>query len=334
MTKKRNLDPSLVQWIMNEAGLGPGIGQIKYVAPAASATSQYRTQLEEMGVSSGDIFTTLAAAEAPLTAYRNDIVLVAPGAYLETAELAWDKANTHILGLGGPNHCGDWSEPNVCIYTTGEAVATVINNTAPNSIMQNLTIENYGANAACLSALICDNYGQTYRNVGLHGVMTTQQNSEADAASLYIDGAGMYPIFEDCQIGQDVWGTRDAANSAHLRYNDTGRPNGSTFRRCKFLSRSITATCALVSIPAATGIGRSHYFDNCHFSNFYDGTTLLNQVFYTVTGTQQFTVQLHNCSSAGFAEWQTGDFSIVVSDMPITGLGGGQMRQPTEAVGS
>ena len=333
--KKRNLDPSLVQWIMSETGLGPGIGEVKYVAPATSSTSQFRTQLESMGVSSGDIYTLPSLAEAAMEGYRNDVMLVAPGAYAETAEIAWDKANAHILGLGGPNaQAGDYSEPGVVIYTITANVTQLLNITGAYSQFHNFAVENYADDADNLAAALINIYGITCKNVGFHGHMAATQNTTAAAASLYIGGAGMYPLLEDCQIGQDVWGTRSGANSAVMRFTGTGRPNGATLRRCKFLSRSVTATCAMISVPVNTGIGRSWYFDNCHFSNFYDGTTLLNQVVYSVTGTQQFTIQLHNCSAAGFTEWQTGDFSIVTSDMPITGTAGGLMKQPTGTVGN
>ena len=63
--KKRNLDPALVQWIMTQTGLGVGIGEIHWVAPATSATSQYRAQLQNMGVEIGNkIHTTIDAAMA------------------------------------------------------------------------------------------------------------------------------------------------------------------------------------------------------------------------------------------------------------------------------
>ena len=76
MIKKRNLDPSLVQWIMTVTGLGPGIGELHWVAPVDSATSQYRAQLESWGVGiDHKIHTTVAGAFAKAVAYRNDVIL-------------------------------------------------------------------------------------------------------------------------------------------------------------------------------------------------------------------------------------------------------------------
>jgi len=99
MIKKRNLDPSLVNWIMNQTGIGPGIGEIFFVAPESSATSQYRTQLQSMGVERDNvIYTEPATAIAKTTDYRNDVVLIYPGAY--TTGIADDLTAIHLLGLG------------------------------------------------------------------------------------------------------------------------------------------------------------------------------------------------------------------------------------------
>lgn len=330
-SKLRNLEPSLIQWIMTQTGLGPGIGEIKYVAPATSATSQYRTQLESMGVSSGDIFTSPADAYDAMVGYRNDVMLVAPGAYDLEEELTWDLQNTHCIGLGGPNVGGDWSEPNVVIYSDETDCASVITVTGANSIFRDLVISNYGNNAACLTAATINIYGVTCKNVAFQGVMTAGNDDTVAAASLYIGGAGMYPIIEDCVIGQDVWDEREGANSGMLRFSSaTGRPNGGLFRRCRFLSRSLTATVALVALPAAQCIGRSWVMDQCHFSNFYDGSTNLNQVFYTVTGTQKKAIQLRNCSMSGFDSWQDGTFELIFGDMPIAEKSGGRMLEMSE----
>lgn len=97
MIKKRNLDPSLVQWVMGETGLGPIIGEIRYVAPAISSTSQFRAQLNSMGID--DIDTSIDTAISKTVDYRNDVVLVAPGTYAES--VADNLLHIHILGCGG-----------------------------------------------------------------------------------------------------------------------------------------------------------------------------------------------------------------------------------------
>jgi len=336
MIKKRNLDPSLVQWIMSQTGLGPGIGEIFYVAPASSSTSQFRTQLQSMGVKDENIYTSPTTAHADMVAYRNDVMLVAPGAYDLDAELAWSKPWTHLLGLGGPNMYGDYSEPNVFIYTDAITVASVITVTGQNSIFVNAGIGNFGANAACLTAATINIYGTTFRDCSFMGTTVTEQCAVAAAASLYIGAAGMYPLVVDCQIGQNVWGTRTTANSGVLRFSGTGgRPNGGVFRRCRIVSTGDDANCALVAIPAATSSGRGWLFDDCTFEHFDSAANggQLNQAFYSVgTGVQKQSMLLHNCGLFGVDEWQDANDVVVWSDMPTSSTSGGIGREPTAAI--
>lgn len=341
MIKLRNLDPSLKQWIMAQTHLGPCIGDLFYVCKADSSTSHYRDALEKMGVT--DFYTTVTAALADTTAYRNDIILVAPGAYDEAASLTWSKANTHMIGLGGPNSLGDYSEPNVCVYTDTASVAQVLDITGQNCMFINLNIENSGANAANVAAVKVNKYAAYFENCRIAGNMVSAQNASANTCSLWIAEAGMYPIFRNCQIGQDVWGNRTTANGGVIKYETTsgasaGRPNGSDFINCRIVSVGDDVECCMVRVTAATAIGRGHRFDNCIFSHF-DGAAAgskdLTRAFYTPsTAVQKDIIHLHNCMGIGITEWQDDDDDVVWADMPITGLGGGLGRNPTAPVGT
>ncbi|KKL62262.1 hypothetical protein LCGC14_2186950 [marine sediment metagenome] len=333
MINRRNLDPSLLNWLMGITGLGPGLGDVHYLVPVASA--YYSWLRDDLKQEPSKIHFNLADGYNALTASRNDVLLTYPGTYLATTEQVWAKANTHLIGMAGPNVLGDHTEPSVVFHTQTANVAATLSVTGGGCQFHNFQLINNASDADNLTAGEIDSYSSYWKNVAFQGHYGATQNSTAVCASLYIMDGAFNPIFDHCTIGQDNWGTRSAANSGVLRFADTtGRPSGGQFLDCLFLSRSVTSTVCMVAVPAAQCIGRSWLFKNCHFSNFYDEVTLLNQVFYTVTGTQKFTMQLKGCSSAGFTEWQTGDFSVVVSDMPITGLGGGQMRQPTASVGS
>jgi len=140
--------------------------------------------------------------------------------------------------------------------TNGDASPMTLTITGQNCIFKDVVVSNYGNNAACLAALTLSNYGCSFERVSIQGTMTTNQCTTAAAASLYIDGAGMYPVFQDCIIGQDVWGERSGANSGVIRFTGTAQPNGGRFHNCRILSRSDTATCAAVALPANGAIGR------------------------------------------------------------------------------
>jgi len=313
--------------------LGLGVGNVKYVVEAKASTNLYYAKLRKNGIKQKNIFTTVGAAFAATTASQNDVVAVTPGKYLEGAEIAWNKASTHLVGLGGPNIGGDWAEPNVVIYTTGVAIASVITVTGANCQFYNATISNYGNNAACLTAFTLNKYGCYFKNVAFQGNMTTNQNTTVAAASLYIDTNGMYPIFDHCVIGQDVWGTRSGANSGQLRFTGTGQPNGGWLRHCRIISKSVTATCAAVALPSDGAIGRGWVFDNCIFSNEYlTPFTNLTHVFYDNDDAGQ-SFLLRQCTALGYTQWQSKDRRIF-ADMPITGTGGGLCAEPTAATGS
>uniref|UniRef100_A0A6M3L6E1 Pectate lyase n=1 Tax=viral metagenome TaxID=1070528 RepID=A0A6M3L6E1_9ZZZZ len=325
----------------------PLLGKIWFCIPSGSSTSLYEDWIRnELDIPAELIFTGATAPTLALgaaSAYRNDVICVFPGAYLQAAELAWSKANTHMVGLGGPNQGGDWSEPNVVIYTTGTALASVLNVTGQNCVFRGITFDNYGANAACVSAVKVNKYAATFIDCQIAGNMLSQQDASANCCSLWIAEAGMYPKFINCQIGQDVWGNRTTANAGVIKYETTsgasaGRPNGSDFINCRILSTGDDANCAMVRVTAATAIGRGHRFDNCIFSHFSAnaaGTQTLAKAFYTPsTAVQRHIIHLHNCMAIGIDEWQTDDDIVVMADMPIVGTGGGLARNPTTVTGS
>uniref|UniRef100_A0A6H1ZJ86 Pectate lyase n=1 Tax=viral metagenome TaxID=1070528 RepID=A0A6H1ZJ86_9ZZZZ len=334
MIKLRNLDPSLKQWIMAQTNLGPCIGNLFYVCPADSSTSHYRDALEKMGVT--EFYTSVSAAYADTTAYRNDIVLVAPGAHVETASITWANANTHMIGLAGQNVGGDYSEPGAVVYTATSAVAEVINLTGPNCQFYGINFENNGASTSSVAAVKVNNYGAYFENCAFKGTMNSTQCGNANCGSLRIYSSGMYPVFNNCQIGQDVWGTRTTANSGVIVWDGTGRPNGADFINCRILSVSEGTDCAMVRIASATASGRGIRFDNCIFSNF-DSTggssaNLANAFYFaTAATTQDWSITIHNCTAIGIAEWTTSDHSIVMGSMPAAATDGGLVNNLTSA---
>lgn len=334
MIRKRNLDNSLVQWIMTVTGLGPGLGDFHWVGAATSATSQFKSWLEtDLGVGE-TIYSKASLAFAQATAYRNDVIFVLPGAYAETASLTWSKAHTHMIGLSGPNCLGDYSEPGAVVYTATSAVASAVEVTGQNCQFHGINFQNAYANAGNLCALDLDKYGCVFKNCAFQGNMAATQSATVAAASLYISGAGMYPIFEDCLIGQDVWSIRTGALSGQLRFTDAGEaPNGGIFKSCMFKSLSNTNTVAMVAVPSVDAIGRSWIFDNCFFFNHSTTQTNMNQVFYLAnTGSDNIPILLHHCVAVGYDEWQDADNAGLYSDMPVATVGGGLVIQPTATV--
>ena len=343
MIKKRNLDSSLIQWIMTVTGLGPGVGELVWVAPAASSSSQFRTQLESNQGIEEDIQTTATAAYAKLVNHRNDVMLVMPGAYDEAASIDWAKDNTHLIGLGGPNTRADYSEKNVVIYTDTAAVDYTIHLTGDHCIFKNIGINNAGANEGNFSPLYVNGYGNYFENVGLIGNMTAQQLADDDCASLHIGTNAHNCKWINCDIGEDCWGARSAAYSGQVSFIGSN-PNGGLFQDCYFRSSSVTATVAMITVykgaAGTTHIGRGWVWKNCVFHNWGGSNagspTTLNQVFEldaTSGHGTTYPILLHNCSAIGFDEWTDNDSPVkVYGTMPEAVDGGGLVKQLTDTV--
>jgi hypothetical protein len=335
--RAKNLSQDLRNWIMAQTGLGPCIGEIFYVAPNDSSTSHYRDALGDVA---GGIYTNVTDAYNAATAYRNDIIFVAPGAYDEGASIDWTKDNTHLIGLGGPNTRADYSEKNVVIYTDTTEVDYTIHLTGDHCIFMNIGINNAGANAGNYAALYVNGYGNYFENVSIIGNLAAEQLADEECASLFIGTNAHNCKWINCDIGEDCWGNRSAAHSGQVSFIGSA-PNGGLFRNCFFRSQSETATVAMITVyngaAGSTHIGRGWVFDNCIFNNFDDSSTAgtdLNQVFDLDVASGHGTAEpiiLHNCTAHGFTEWTACDSNgVIAGAMPYYGAGGGLTGQLTD----
>lgn len=333
----RGLDPAVLGWLMGTLGVGPGIGEVHFLVKADSA--YYSWLRDDMRVNPSLIHYTLAEGEDELTASRNDCLLVYPGAYDETARVAWDKSFTHLVGLGGPVVGSDYTEPIINIYSDTAALAEIIDITGNGVQFHNLHVSNVGNDAGSLAALTLDGYSCRFKNCAFSNMMTAGSDGIVAAAAVYIAQLGAHCFWENCIFGQDEWDERTGVNSGVLRFTNTsssGGPKGGTFRKCIFRSRSDTAGVAMIALPANHCIGRNWLLDNCHFANFsVNWAANLNQAIYDNCGTT-FSLMLHHCTAIGIDEWQDANRgnNYIGADMPIVGLGGGLARNPSAATGS
>jgi len=357
--KRRHLSPALEQWIMSTLQLGPGVGDVFYVAAADSA---YETWFKKQGADSDHLLTTPALAYAEMTTDRNDVMLVAPGVYTATAELDWTKNATHMIGLGGPNTQGrkvaSGTFPTMpggaCLYSATTGLVHVLHVTGARNQFINAHIVNGVNEATALSAVKIGgsanlSYGNYFRGCNIQGIAGTTCNT-TDNCSLKISAGASYYMFEDCLIGNHTYmGARATANQGHLHYPgvyETGSPGAAgyapqdgLFRRCYFKSRGTTTTPVMVRTePGGTeALDRLHIFEDCCFANWSGVEAQLARVFYDACGTWH-NIVLRRCTAVGYVEWQTDDLGTypgyISADMPITGVAGGHARMPTGAYNS
>lgn len=350
MIKKRNLDPSLIQWIMTQTGLGPGIGNIEYVAVEESSTSRFGTQLGAMGITNGNISALPSLALDKTTSYRNDIVLVTPGNYVETASLDWDKPYTHMQGIGNANwrHVSDGGGIEINTVTTG--IAALVDITAAHCYMGGFQVSNDGADAGNLTPFRVKSQFFTGKQLSLWGHSVSEQAAVEAASSLTI-GAGTGSeaygngcSFIDCSIGRAGGKTRTATvpTPSGVIYFSTSTQSGNTacameFVGCRIIGRAQTAAIPMVKMENAYSCDRYVMFKDTMFYNFW--LNKLDNLDYAFwwdheTASGSGTVVLDNCSAFGIDKWHNQSYNHVFASMPITGTGGGVGLQAVGAGGA
>lgn len=326
----------------------PLVGKIFFAVPAASSTSGYSDWIRrEMDVPSELISegnTAINLAYANMTANQNDVLLVAPGLYTETVSIDWAKSHTHIVGMGGPNIDGRVAKYNTMLYLDTASIDYALDVSGEECQFRNFQIQSGvlsgSANATTLSAARVTGYGNRFSKVMFKGIHSAAQLAAVACSSLEIGGDASYSRFEDCVIGQNGWGgVRTIAYQGHLIFTSavTPSPQNGTFKHCLFLDRSDTTGLATVVIKTYGGLDRLWLFEDCHFDNWstnYAGT--MAQVFVNAVMMQAANIRLKNCSASGYGAWSPTlhGGKYVMSDMPITGTGGGLVRAATGAAGA
>jgi len=348
MIKKGNLARDLKLWLMSTLQLGPGIGDVFYICPAASATSKFRAWLVNQGVDGAHIFTSLALAYAAATAYRNDVILAMPGVYVEAATCDWTKDYTHLIGLGGPNVYGRLLRPNCMIYCDIAGVDYTVHLTGNgcqfiNIVIQNGTRDSGSATAGNLSAMKMAGNNNYFKNVGFKALQIAAQTGEVLCSSLEMAPYGGQTLFEDCVIGQNEFVvSRDQVTQGQMLIK-TATPNSPTnieFKRCRFLSRAETAGVPMVYSETYSA-DRMWLYDDCHFDNYWvNWAGICTEVFKHVAGgIQTANVTLRNCTARGYERWTATNITntggaLIEANMPATAQGGGLTRAPSAVVGS
>jgi hypothetical protein len=331
------------QMLMQKLNI-PMLGKVFFAFPAGSSTSAFSDWLRnEMDIPASLCFegnSGIKDAYNEAQSYRNDVVVAMPGAYNITSTAAWSKPLTHLVGSSGFNQGGDYTEPGCVLYTDTAAVASTLTVSGYGCQFQDIAIQNAGANAGNLAAVNLTKYGCTFKNVQIAGTMATGQLDVVAAASLYVGANAYNALFENCIIGQNVWGVRSGALSGVVRFTNTASgtlPQNVKFNKCQFLSASETVTCAMIALPANYCIDRLLEFRDCTFENFsVNWGVQLDQVIYDNCGTSHNILLSGACAAIGIDEWQDADGgnARIGSTMPIVGIGGGLARNPTAVTGS
>lgn len=259
--KKQALDSSLVSWIQNESGLGPGIGNVIYLCPTDSSTVQFKKWLMANKVPAANIFTSLTTAYAALVEGRNDVLVVMPGNYTVSAAFTWGKSYTHMIGATSPIQVNQRAR----FATSGNAISPMVTVSGNGCIMKNVMWSQDGTHAstAALNMYITGarNYFEnvTCRNLGALSVAGTA------CRNLKLGSSDAENVFVRCTFGADTldYGT---GTVSCVEY-ETGAQNARhIFRECVFLSGG-SANSTFILASGAQSINSFQLFDRCLFFN-------------------------------------------------------------------
>ena len=224
------------------------------VDPVNGSDSNPGTNLEQP-------LLTLAAAEELCVANQNDAVLIegGPNPLNLTANLAWDKSYTHLVGLTG-NLPGVGQRARITSATTA-AILEMLTLAGSGCIFKNLNIQNECVADADSGAMSITGMRNHLENVFISGMISAVPAAKAAAYSLTVTGPENY--FDRCAIGVSTI-ERTAHNAELILSGSNCKRNH--FRKTQFLSQSVDAGKVLVRIAAATELWQLN-FEECIWSN-------------------------------------------------------------------
>jgi hypothetical protein len=262
---------------------------------------------------------TVAAALALCTTAHHDVVLViaSPTAVTETEAIAWDKNETHLIGMGTPTRYGKRTR----IISGADDLSPWITISGSGCMFKNLRLVHEQASDA--HSLVCvqlsgeRNY---FENVEFCGNVAAAQAIDA-GASLQIAAGGSENLFKHCTFGMDT--VAGATGLMAMVINASAGAARNRWEDCIFQGYAGSTAAGLIEFMNATALDRAWVFKNCEFVNL--GTSTMASVFVFTGGTDAASkrVLLMNCWKIGATDWDHGNTGLVYMDMPIsTGVQG------------
>jgi len=331
MIRKRNLDNSLIQWIMTRTGLGPGIGDIRHVVPVGSSTNNFRQMLIDNGVRGVDMFDGPKKGHQAMSAYQNDVLLAFPGQYNTEGDFTWSKDQAHLMGMGThmSNWYGDGGDVSIRNLAATDA-AYAMGVTGSYNQFHGINFLNLGENAACVSAVKDAGRSNHYFNSNFLGQIRSEQAGTALSSCLWIDttvvAAGHDLLLQDCYVGSSGGATR-SANNTQLLFGPTGAVaagSNVTLRRTMFGTRSKVAGCSAIKFAADNTVDRLFFIDDCIFYNFYDANDITSTVTEAINDDCATThkILVRNSHIVGYAAWESVRSNVYLTQAAANGASG------------
>jgi len=250
-----------------------------------------------------DVYLTLTAAEEAAVANQHDTVYIVSGStsLSLTAELAWDKSYTHLIGCCAPSTIANRAR----IFNSGEEIANLLNISASGCVFQNFYIFQGGSAATALGNTTISGGRNYFDGVHFAGMGHVTASAETGAFSLKLDGAEENK-FANCTVGVDT-AVRSGANSQVILDSDAHR---NEFVDCKFLSASSVTTAVMVNLADTSAALRYNYFKRCLFANWsldHAAGGKLAACFKTPSSVKTNDLIIQDSMLVNITEWQASD---------------------------
>ena len=218
------------------------------------------------GLSPKQAFKTMATAYAALTANKNDILYMLPGATAATitSTITWNKSYTHFIGLGAPTQIGMR-----CRVNTTTAMTPMITWSANGCIVKGIQFSNNHshatAGAVCFKLTGARNYfnGCHFQGLGALGVVDNSHRAFEIASS---DAENR---FDFCTFGADTVDGVTATNYV-MEFTGAVQTARNQFNDCIWLGNG-SANSAFIKADGVDCLSSFQLFRRCAFLNHGNG---------------------------------------------------------------
>ena len=261
--------------------------------------------LQEWGISSNDVYTSLTTAVAALRSGKNDTLYVMPGDHSTAAEVDITQNQVRIVGMSGPNqhHNSTAGVTGICrLKTTTTTIARVLHITGNFVQMENIdTYNNYDA-AGNISDVYIVGKNFYAKNCSFRGGNGATQNSGDYGVPLLIASTAYAARFDDCHIGSAGNATRTGGAGYIIFEAGAGGAGMVQFNNCVFAMRSETngATVSGIEVKNAS-LDRLLMFNNCVFYNFSENWGAIPDYMMNIDQASTFDILFYGgCGMIGF----------------------------------
>jgi len=246
VTQSLRLDDNARE-IQHQLGI-PYIGRIFYVDPTNG------NDTTNAGRQPTDAKATLYAAEALLTAYNHDVIVLLSGgtaATTDAAAVTWDKDYCHLIGNAAPTMIG----PRARVDFTTDSTDPCLTISANGCVFKNIKLETTQASNDVLVNMTGDrNY---FENVHFQGIGHATAGDDATARCLTLTGSHEN-TYRNCVFGNDT--IQRSTTNATVDFVGSSK---NLFHDCLFMMNADNVGPVHVKSTGTTGCSGFNWFNNC-----------------------------------------------------------------------